>query len=242
MSASINITQPNKVVDVYNWSLMGKQLPTNGRALQQQSNTVINASLQYYIFYSPNEIILSDIVSWVVFAFVVVGLISCAYYAYEIGEGRNWKLVEVAQTISMLRFLPWRYSANLEMLLLKLDYLNGTFIYNVFTIFLPDSEDVPTKLGVQFQILNYDTEFLLSGGGRFITWLGLLLTLLLINEILYRLELLESFTESVHKYFTYQGAIKFIELLFYDLILSVMVSIKVASFDTMMNVVLIFYR
>ena len=50
--------------------------------------------------------------------------------------------------------------------------------------------------------------------------------LILLNQIMYRcikLEALEYYTEMVHKFFTYQGVIKVVELLFFDLMISVMV-------------------
>lgn len=71
-----------------------------------------------------------------------------------------------------------------------------------------------------------DGQFLLNGGGRFISWMSYIGGLILLNQIMYRcikLEALEYYTEMVHKFFTYQGVIKVVELLFFDLMISVMV-------------------
>lgn len=92
-------------------------------------------------------------------------------------------------------------------MLLKLDYLNGTFIFNIFTLFLtPQDTDTTIDGIVKFQIMDYGGEFFFNGGGRFISWLAYLMALLFINEILYRIikfEALEYYTEIIHKFFVY---------------------------------------
>jgi hypothetical protein len=59
-------------------------------------------------------------------------------YFNLIGEGRNWKMLEIIQIMATLRFVNWRYSKNLELVFLKLDYFNGAFMFNLFTIFIEE--------------------------------------------------------------------------------------------------------
>jgi hypothetical protein len=139
---------------------------------------LVNAPLQYYIHYDEVETAVMVIVSWVCFAFALIGVLASAYYSYEIGEGRNWKIIEIFQTLAMLRFVNWRYGKNLDLLFLRMDIFNGTFIFNFFSLFMDDqSTNSPDK----FIFNAYNEHFLLSGGGRFISWLAYLLVLLGIN-------------------------------------------------------------
>jgi hypothetical protein len=154
----------------------------------------MQAQLQYYIYYDDLDTAVSNISAWLVFIIVLAGLVGCAYYQYEIGEGRNWKLLEVLQMISMLRFLNWRYCMTFDLFLGKMDIFNGTFIYNIFVNYFEDNSVVPEK----YDFYGCSGNFFLGGGGRFLSWYLYVMIFLLINALVHRylkFEALEYYSE-----------------------------------------------
>jgi hypothetical protein len=102
------------------------------------TSVVFEGQLQYYIYYSSDEELIISIISWCIFVIVCIALASGFAYEYYIGEGRNWKPLEILQLIAAIRYLNFRYGLNLELILERLNYFNVSFIYNYFEIFISD--------------------------------------------------------------------------------------------------------
>ncbi|CAD8133213.1 unnamed protein product [Paramecium octaurelia] len=214
--ASLNFTQPNNIEDKFGWSLVGQANDSNSKIAKYG---LIKTELNYYIYYTDDEVYFSDTLSYITLSFLILSLISAFSYSYKIGSGQVWQIIQSLQLISLLRLIKLRYSLHIDKVLDVLNYCNFSFIPNLFLLMI----DVPKQNTIKFQIEDYPSQFLLNAGGRYISFIIYALVLWVAIKILIKLihwEPIQNRLEDIDEYMKFQAFVRMYEMMFLDLMVS----------------------